>query len=317
MEELSKRHHYLPQFYIKKFCDADGSIYINDKNNKKNYDNVSKKFPRAIFFELERNTYVINEKQTDVVEKLYGYLEDKIAPHLELLKDNCENGIDTMTVEMLRYLIFFGYLTKWRIPKNDEKALEINQQVSFEELNIGAKINDFTIALEDLTTEEISRELKRFLLAGSIFSDTEMYKEVFKNCFILYFPYPLLVTDNPFVELPYKNVNEIPSFIFPLTSNLLLVSTSGVDKHEISKVLKNEKIGAQFIELLYRSVQITLMWYAKKFVGCQDRDYLKSFVSQVESYSNNLQKMNRNPAHIAFTVFKNYKGFADTFSKSN
>lgn len=293
MEEISKRHHYLPQFYIKNFCNNDGCIYINNKDNEKNYDNVRKMYPREIFFEKNRNTYEINEKQSDVIEKLYGYLENMIAPYLDILKNNHLDGINTMTVETLRNLIFFGYLTKWRIPKNDDRATEINQNVSFEELNIFAKIDDLTLLIEDLTTEEVSRELKRFLLAGSIFSDAEIYHEVFKNCFILYFPNPLLVTDNPFVELPYVDENEIPSFIFPLTSNLLLVSISNVDKYAISEVLKNEEVYPQLIEFLYQSVQITLMWYAKKFVGCQDLEYLKSFVANVEQYSDNLQNMNR------------------------
>ena len=55
MEE-SWRHHYLPQFYIKGFCDESGTITVYNKQYKK----FEKKSPKYIFFEANRNTFLMH-----------------------------------------------------------------------------------------------------------------------------------------------------------------------------------------------------------------------------------------------------------------
>ena len=100
MEE-SWRHHYLPQFYIKGFCDENEKITVYNKQYKK----FEKKSPKYIFFEANRNTFSdALGNQGDILEKLYADLESKISPHL---MDAINNTTGEMAVETLRNLIFW------------------------------------------------------------------------------------------------------------------------------------------------------------------------------------------------------------------
>jgi hypothetical protein len=308
MGNISSRHHYLPRFYIKNFCNKEGSIFRYNKLEG-NYNNFLKRVPKNIFFEWDRNNYEVNGEISDIIEILYRKLEDKTAPYLEALV-NPDNGfVQEISTETLRNLIYIGYMTKWRIPANDTLASEIHSKVSFNELNIFAKLNEYTVSLDDLVNDDIGRELKRMILATSIFSNQDIYNKVFKNSFIISFPHPLLATDNPFIELPLTNNDEVPSFIFPLSSNLLLVSCSFINKHDLVKTFNDERNYSNYINSLYACVQISLMKHAEQFVGCEDEKYLKSIVEKVEADAEKFAKIGVDPAFAAFYTLKNYSMF--------
>ncbi len=48
----SKRHHYLPQFYLRGFTDNKGEFYVFDKQTEE----IRKSNPLNSFFENHRNT---------------------------------------------------------------------------------------------------------------------------------------------------------------------------------------------------------------------------------------------------------------------
>src|SRR5690606_17534587 len=131
------------------FCNLKGEIFINDKLNDKNYDNISRKVPKKIFFEWDGNTYNINGVDSTIIETLYSYLEGKIAPFLEKLNNlsETESAINKIDVETLRNLIFLGYLTKWRIPSNDEYVKKLDSEISFDDLDIFVKEGDSLFSL--------------------------------------------------------------------------------------------------------------------------------------------------------------------------
>lgn len=58
---LSKRHHYLPQFYIKGFVGNDGKVAVYNKEKDK-IDKI-RKSPKQLFYEYNRNTFEIDEKK--------------------------------------------------------------------------------------------------------------------------------------------------------------------------------------------------------------------------------------------------------------
>ena len=51
---ISKRHHYIPQFLIKRFADTDKMLYLYDK--EKSAFAKEKRSPKSVFFEMNRNT---------------------------------------------------------------------------------------------------------------------------------------------------------------------------------------------------------------------------------------------------------------------
>lgn len=302
--KISNRHHYLPRFYIKNFCNSDGKLFVNDKLNKSNYDNICVKVPKSIFFDWDRNTFSFNGTDTDQLEKLYSSLDSDMAIIIDrLIKDEALEG-NKMQVETLRKLIHFGYLTKWRVPQIDDYFASLKREISFGELNLYGGINDQMIDLESIFEDKASQEFKRVLFSGLLFKDQEQYKEVFKNSFILSFKKPLFVTDNPFVELSIDKEKEYPSFIFPITSNLLLIHCDFIEKDQFLKHMIVNAHYEKFIDTFYNSVQITLMWHAKKYIGCASKESLAYYLSVVSEIS---EKLDDNAPFVAFNILKHYE----------
>ena len=171
MENKSSRHHYLPVFYIKRFCNSEGKIYINDKSNSNNYDNISIKVPKSIFFEWDRNTFEINNGDINIIEKCYSFLESKIAPFFDDFNNLPETRsiTNTIKVEILRNIIFLGYLTKWRLPINDDFIKELDSKISFNDLNLFLSDGNNMMSLDSLVYSELSPEIKRLLFSINLF----------------------------------------------------------------------------------------------------------------------------------------------------
>jgi len=312
MNKESSRHHYLPVFYIKNFCNSNGEIFINDKLNDKNYGNISRKVPKKIFFEWDGNTYNINGVDSTIVETLYGYLEDKIAPFLEKLNNlpETESAINKIDVETLRNLIFLGYLTKWRIPSNDEYVKKLDSEISFDDLNIFVKEGDSLFSLNSLVYSEISPEIKRMFFSARLFKDSNSYSNVFKNTFIIYFPQPLFINDNPFIELQIDSEKEYPSFIFPLSSNHLLVHCDFINKYEFIDFFKDEdEKYYRYLNYLYNCVLITIMWHGKKYIGCENREPLSHMLSVVNEVSDKIEEKGVSAPYMAFNALRNFRTF--------
>jgi hypothetical protein len=312
MENKSSRHHYIPVFFIKRFCNSEGKLFVNDKSNENNYDNISIKVPKSLFFEWDRNTFDINNGDKNIIEKFYSSLESKISPIYDNLYNLSETNslTNNITVETLRYLIFLGYLTKWRLPIYDDFVEDIDSKISFDDLNVFLGDDNILMSLDNLVHSELSPEIKRLLFSINLFRDKDSYNKVFKRSFIIHIPFPIFLTDNPFVELDIDKDKEYPSFIFPLSSNYLLVSCDYIDKAEfINFASKDEEKYKRYVEHLYKCLQVTLMWQANKFIGCEDKECLVHWLSEVTELSDNLEKVNAFPPLLVFTALNDYKDF--------
>ena len=313
MDNESRRHHYLPEFYIKKFCNSDGKIFIHDKLHGKKVGNISPKAPKSIFFEWDRNTINSDGKKTKIIEVIYREIEDQIAPYLSKLKslEFKDNG-DLIDVAVLRNLIYLGYLTKWRVPEIDPLLDKLNSSQLSKELNFFSQTEDDVLVYNSTMKPEFAKEINRLILPTDLFSDTEKYDKVFKDTFILTFPEPLFLTDNPFVEFATNNNQKFPSFIFPLTSNSLLIYCESIDKHEFSRFMEDAVSANYFMQVLYKVVQVTLMTNAQKYVGCQDRECLCEAISTIHEKVKALNEQGRSPNNVAFRVLELYKSFDQT-----
>ncbi|MBA0882460.1 DUF4238 domain-containing protein [Flavobacterium undicola] len=308
MSSESKKHHYIPVFYIKNFCNEKGQIFVNDKSNEKDYENIKIKYPKNIFFEWNRNNFEFDGEKNDAIEKMYGILDNDLVKTIKKVIDDEALPGRGLKVETLRKLIFLGYLIKWRVPKNDPLVNDLKKEITFEDFNLFGTIDQELISVDDLLSDEISQEYKRILFSGALFSNSEKYAKVFKNTFLISFQKPLFATDNPFVELKYSDDNnDYPSFIFPITSNLLLVHCDFIDKKDFGAALVSNEKYDWFIDVLYNSVQITLMWHADKYIGNEDRAVLDYYLKNVMDMSEKLDAANVNSVFYAFYILRNYK----------
>lgn len=81
-QSQSKRHHYVPEFYLKSFTTDEGYFYVFDKQTEK----IRLAYPKEYFYGWNRNTGTIGDETSTLLESMYGYFESSIAPHYEGLK---------------------------------------------------------------------------------------------------------------------------------------------------------------------------------------------------------------------------------------
>jgi hypothetical protein len=112
-------HHYLPQYYLKGFCRADGTFDVYDKR----YGKFKKapQSPATVFFERQRNTIKFRGQRTDMIEKMYSGPEGGFAQLFDLIR----NGISSdhlLNSEGVRLLKLHIAIQFWRLPRLDEFA---------------------------------------------------------------------------------------------------------------------------------------------------------------------------------------------------
>lgn len=116
MDNISWRHHYIPQFYLKGFLNEKNSFAIYDK--KLDRIKSGEYSTKSHFFEENRNIIEVNGVSNDILEtKMYKSLDDTIGM---LFKDIERLGLDFLTYKSLFTLKMFISFLYWRIPKNDD-----------------------------------------------------------------------------------------------------------------------------------------------------------------------------------------------------
>ena len=114
---VSKKHHYIPQFFIKGFTDNEGIFWVYDKL----YDQIIPKPQTSAmrFYLKSRNTITVDGNEFDFLEKSYQFLEDKIKNAITFSR-SADNLDGLCNVENIGYLLMFIVSTFWRVPQNDE-----------------------------------------------------------------------------------------------------------------------------------------------------------------------------------------------------
>ncbi|MEH6763466.1 MAG: DUF4238 domain-containing protein [Aequorivita antarctica] len=149
----SKRHHYIPKFLIKKFCDKGGLLYIYDK--KKDIIHSNPRSPKSVLFENHRNTIKIDNQASSIIEdELFQILDDTSSKYIKELQTS-EIKPSLFSDENLVQLQFFVINLFWRIPKTDYVV---------EDLINRAKITTDGIDPELLRNDVSWRKLKRIEL---------------------------------------------------------------------------------------------------------------------------------------------------------
>lgn len=262
--EKSKRHHYVPKFFIKKFTDKDGLLYVYNKNENRILR--TRQSPKAIFFELNRNTLNLEGEDFDNLENLYAELDSAIAKNLEnILK------LDNITPEDIAGIGMLASMLKWRTLGKDEEFNEIKNVLTAEDLSINISIkgdgntNDQK-ALEHIYNSEIFRETKRVLLPILPLLDGTKLVDIHNCSFInTNGAFPALLGDSPLIERSNRDYRVLENFILPLSSD-----STFIYKTNSRKQITNPMFWIQR--------DLAVLHLAEKFVACSDRDHLERII---------------------------------------
>src|SRR4051812_18355577 len=77
-ENFARRHHYVPRFYLRFFCDSKGRLFVVDAKELKSFGAA----PENVSMEKDFNRIEIDGVEPDALEKGYGKFESEVAPAL-------------------------------------------------------------------------------------------------------------------------------------------------------------------------------------------------------------------------------------------
>lgn len=271
----SRRHHFIPKFYLKHFTDEDGMFYIYDvKNNV--FKNNGKKFaPRTHFYETNSNTVSFGGELSSFIEESYGSYDCDVAEIYRKITDR--SGDFDLTSHEWTLLQYFINILYWRNPSNRKQLEDRIQQANC--------LKDLHLRLLDAKGgRPVSKEMQTEFL-GKLKDDPDFvkyqklivpaftYQEIFTKendyAHIFRFPFnlPKLVSDNPIIyRYPGKISLHIDEMIFPLTPTQILIRNR-FDSLTIHSVVRI------YIDML-------LLMQAKEYVACTDPSYPISLKEQ-------------------------------------
>lgn len=252
-KSISKRQHYVSNFYLKKFSQDDYFFVIDLKNKeiRKYHKKETEKYCQKKYF----NKIESNEIDPEWLEKEFKKFEDNALNAISELENGAEfDGVIKKDILLLAILYYVRHPER---RKHWEKTQENINQAVFEIVNdqvlslpLGSKLNGFEINQElkdavpylkiqtepPTTNQHIALELKYFQENHEILME--------RNWILLHAnaENDFITTDNP-VMLFWKDSNHPPhspglrsrntQIIFPLTKKLLLVGdfemSNGVD----------------------------------------------------------------------------------------
>lgn len=270
MGKFSRKHHYIPQFYLKGFCSTNKTFSVYDKE----YDSFRNQpqSPASNFFEKYRNTIKINGIRTDEIEKLYSNFDTQFSQLFDLIQSG-ESHQKIITKDGLYLLKIFLAIQFWRLPITDSLAKSYIQNFNLEKLGKAITFNDVPIG----EVEEIK----------SSFKNDADFQYYFKCFFLPIITFNIhskkhdiqnwrifdvedesrwakhICGDNPIIVDQLDNFMSFNgSLIFPLTKSRILIRSSSNKKLT--------ELSASFSSML----SLLVFAQSQKYICGPDRQYI-------------------------------------------
>lgn len=255
----------------------------------------NRKSPKQVFFEWNRNTFNINGKDYDIVEKLYQLGETKFSETYKAIIGNQET-FKFNAFEKLHLMLFISEL-HWRVPKQDKEFLDYINQVNSEDSFLKIKNKNSGENVSQKLFKEIVRNpviSESFKMIKAIEDFGEIVKDVKIENWKLYTvennnPQLNLLSDNPVILKDYSSNILKSELIFPLSKAKTVYHTNGKDLKEIPAENRLK-------------VDVLAFLQANKFVCGPNGQYLKDIAEYSEFYNTEgkIEKLKEN----VFNIFK-------------
>jgi len=265
MNSLSKKHHYIPQFYLRGFTDINGGFTIYDKH----LNRFRRSKPENEFYEKFRNTTNLGGEKSVIIEDMYSHIESTFAKTLSAIEKSTHTD-PILTSDIMVGLKFLVETMRWRNPALDNAYDNIVQRLSVK--NFGFQFQGLTEEQKAemnyrIMNEPDARKMLRPFM-GSMLLNLMMNKEYDSSRWhILYqdggFP---ITGDFPIIFNP-KSINDRVNeeFIFPLSA-------------QRTAIFANVKLQKQLPDEFAIDKDLAIIHLAKRFICCKHDEYLKFMV---------------------------------------
>lgn len=272
-KKRSKKHHYLPRYYLNGFTDSKNCFFVYDKQTNK----IIQTTPGAAFFENNLNTITNpNGSKEDLLEDLYTDTERRSWISFDKIR---ASTYETSS-ELLDRMHLFSFLLHlhWRLPSNikfveqlSEKLFLDNNQLDYFKLKqkSGEKVPRDVV--EKIKKSSFNKKFTKLIVADAPFFKDKDWAAKLENWRFLYTADEknwYIVGDNPIItkgEHDYDPVNCLEEFIFPVSGKILLVNINPpIDK----------SLSPKFV----LQCNIAIIERAQRFVACQNKDFLEALI---------------------------------------
>lgn len=274
----SKKHHYIPQFYLKGFTNKSGEYYLFDKEKNE----IRKSKPINSFFENKRNTAFVKNEELVLLEDMYAYYDGRTAPYIDELRNMTKNNF-TLKPDTLAYLKVFIPQLFWRIPENDAVLDLLINNFSFKETGFDFIDKDGNSATPELQAimKDIDLFRKMYHLLIPFLTQKEQYRNVDYDNWRVYFRgnnYQL-IGDCPLIIKDLKDFGSLTkNIIFPICSDKVLIHTS-------------QSIPTNMSSRFILEIDLLTILQAKRYIACADENYLKILTEKYYPLFNNPEMM--------------------------
>jgi hypothetical protein len=264
MNQISWRHHFIPQFYLKGFTSKNGTFKIYDIQNKKFIKGGKEFYPESYFFEKDGNLIVADDNKYDFIEDAYKKIDNDIAEIFHRINNSSSKEKYNLNKNDIALLEYFVGIMYWRIPSNYNEIKNIINRKRIRELGLILK-NSNNETIDDIELENKLKSDTNFFKSMKWWFASISYPETFKcekPLHILTFSerLPSVCSDNPIISLNPDTFRVYSDdFIFPINSKEIFIR--GEKRKEFMNTVKFE-------------IDLLIYKQSKKYVSCTDEKYL-------------------------------------------
>jgi hypothetical protein len=282
MKQLSWRHHYLPQFYLRGFTNSEGKLKIYDVEKQRFIKDGKSFSTESFFFEKDGNTLFKDNTKEDFIESKIFKENDQLIANLFNKINSAPHGTNFgLSDDDMPMLQFFVAIIFWRVPVNFSRIKSHLNKKEFKELGIKIVDKDNNIVIDSDLIKRLKEDIN-FAKAMKALIPYNTYPQIF-NCKsflkILSFPQglPGLCSDNPVVFRNSINPNVYTDdFIFPLSSDKVFFRAN-----KFNDIVPSIKV----------LIDLILFNQAVKYVSCTDVEYIHELSELKTKYSPNFDKL--------------------------
>lgn len=266
MNNVSWRHHYIPEFYLKGFTNVQGTFKIYDVERQQFIRDGKEFSPESHFFEKHANTIFTEKGADDFIEsKFYSRDDNRIAELFNIIKANDAQTRFGLTEDDMPSLQHFLSIMYWRLPVNYDQVKYLIRTNELHELGLLLVSKATGKPVRDEEFENRIRTDQNFFKAVRHLLPYITYKKLLEcrtPLTIQPFPeqLPAICSDNPiifektlFPEIYYDD------FIFTLSHSLVFIRGN----------LKPDFLPTSKID-----IDLIVLKQAKKYVSCMDGRYI-------------------------------------------
>lgn len=265
---MSKKHHYLPQFYLKGFVGQSEKLYYCNKK----YDTYRETATAGIYYQNNLNNIDVGiEEQIDLENDFFLDKDNCYALAFKEMREKYAYNITVMPSQIKKEIIEFVLGLYWRVPGGYEHVVELidNEGLLTGSLHLYNNANDQYCKDEDipeiLSDIKTNSEIQKAFM--TIFYEENIRKHDWSKLedkfFIWETSKPMIIGDIPYVPIKSecRRGKILDEFVIPLDRNHLLVYA--LDKPTFLE------------ENLYQIINVSVIDGASEKISCNDLEFLK------------------------------------------